>query len=118
MASPYIKEDTISDVAATNASYTPSHPGLFKVVYSEGSFNSQLVADKGFKKNEVICIIQGTTPGPKKYTTVQVSKDLHIELNSDLVFLNHSCAPSVSLDTDKMELIAVVDIKKGVYKSN
>ncbi|KAF9191073.1 hypothetical protein BGZ51_007782 [Haplosporangium sp. Z 767] len=83
MAPTYTKEDTILDASATKLAYRPTHPGLFEVVYAEGSFNSQLVASKDFKKDEVICKIEGATPGPKKYTTVQVSRDLHIELNSD-----------------------------------
>ncbi|KAK5817010.1 hypothetical protein F5H01DRAFT_342214 [Linnemannia elongata] len=109
----YTKEDTITDAEAVKKAYKPTHPGLFEVVYAEGSFNSELVASKDYKKGDVIVIVEGTTPGPKKYTSVQVSRDLHIELNSDLVFLNHSCDPSVSLDTDKMQLIANRDIKKG-----
>ncbi|KAG0373853.1 hypothetical protein BGX24_011162 [Mortierella sp. AD032] len=113
MPATYTKEDTIKDAEAVKRAYKPTHPGLFEIVYAEGSFNSQLVASKDFNKDEVICVIEGTTPGPKKYTSVQVSKDLHIELNSDLVFLNHSCDPSVSLDTDKMQLIAAKDIKKA-----
>ncbi|KAF9958734.1 hypothetical protein BGZ72_011033 [Mortierella alpina] len=113
MPSQYTKEDTIADAAAAKASYQPTHPGLFEVVYAKGSFNSQLVACRDYKKGEIICDIQGTTPGPKKYTTVQISRDLHIELNSDLVYLNHSCEPTVSFDTDKMQIIAHVDIKKG-----
>ncbi|KAF9939174.1 hypothetical protein BGZ67_009836 [Mortierella alpina] len=112
MPSEYTKEDTIADAAAAKASYKPTHPELFEVVHAEGSFNSQLVACRDYKKGQVICDIQGTTPGPKKYTTVQVSRDLHIELNSDLVYLNHSCNPSVSFDTDKMQVIAHVDIRK------
>ncbi|KAI9239429.1 hypothetical protein MVEG_00698 [Podila verticillata NRRL 6337] len=113
MPTVYVKEDTIRDAEAARKTYKPTHPGLFEIVHAEGSFNSELVASKGFKKGEVICAIKGTIPGPKKYTSVQVSKDLHIELNSDLVFLNHSCNPSVSLDTDKMQLIAVVDLHRG-----
>ncbi|KAG9324676.1 hypothetical protein KVV02_000353 [Mortierella alpina] len=113
MPSEYTKEDTIADAAAAKASYKPTHPELFEVVHAEGSFNSQLVACMDYKRGQVICDIQGTTPGPKKYTTVQVSRDLHIELNSDLVYLNHSCNPSVSFDTDKMQVIAHVDIMKG-----
>ncbi|KAG0203012.1 hypothetical protein BGX28_004566 [Mortierella sp. GBA30] len=113
MPSTYNKEDTIVDAAATKQAYKPTHPGLFEVVYAEGSFNSQLTASKDFKKGQIICEIKGTSPGPKKYTTVQVSRDLHIELNSDLVYLNHSCDPTVTFDTDKMQLIANIDIKKG-----
>ncbi|KAI7822197.1 hypothetical protein BC939DRAFT_454247 [Gamsiella multidivaricata] len=113
MPSTYIKQDIITDADAIKEAYRPTHSGLFAVVYADGSFNSQLVASRDYSKGEVICKIEGTTPGPKKYTTVQVSKDLHIELNSDLVFLNHSCKPSTSFDTDRMELIAAVEIKKG-----
>jgi hypothetical protein len=83
MPTTYVKEDTITDAEAVKKAYKPTHPGLFEVIYAEGSFNSQLVASKSFSKDEVICAIEGTTPGPKKYTTVQVSRDLHSELNSD-----------------------------------
>lgn len=33
----------------------------------------------------------------KRYTSVQVAADAHIELNSDFVYMNHSCAPTVDL---------------------
>ncbi|KAG0325991.1 hypothetical protein BG004_003060 [Podila humilis] len=79
----YVKEDTIHDAEAAKSGYKPTHPGLFEVVYAEGNFKSELVASKDFSKDETICTIEGTTPGPKKYTSVQVSKYHHIELNSD-----------------------------------
>lgn len=83
MPSTYTKQDTIVDTEAVNKNYKPTHPGLFEVVYVEGSFNSQLLSSTSFKKGEVICAIEGSTPGPKKYTSVQVGRDSHIELNSD-----------------------------------
>ncbi|KAF9146639.1 hypothetical protein BGX30_011831 [Mortierella sp. GBA39] len=83
MPATYTKEGTITDAEAVKKAYKPTHPGLFEVVYAEGSFNSELVASKDYKKDEVIVVVEGTTPGPKKYTSVQVSRDLHIELNSD-----------------------------------
>ncbi|KAF9428593.1 hypothetical protein BGZ94_001804 [Podila epigama] len=113
MPAAYTKKDTIHDAEAMKKTYTPTHPGLFEVAYAEGSFNSELVASRDFRKGDIICNIEGTTVGPKKYTSVQVGKDLHMELNSDLVYLNHSCNPSVTLDTDNMQLIAVMDIHKG-----
>ncbi|KAF9901623.1 hypothetical protein EC991_005846 [Linnemannia zychae] len=73
-----------------------------------------LIACRDFSKGEIICEIEGTTPAiPKTYTSVQVSNTDHIELNSDLVFMNHSCDPTVILDTDTMTVIAASDIKKG-----
>ncbi|KAF9959376.1 hypothetical protein BGZ65_000450 [Modicella reniformis] len=113
MASSHIKQNIIIDAEIVKRSYNPSHPGLFEVVYAEGTFNSQLLSSKDFQKGDVICTIEGTTPGPKMYTTVQISKELHIELNSDLSYLNHSCNPSTLFNTEKMQLIAAVDIKKG-----
>lgn len=49
--------------------------------------------------------IATATEVPKKsWSTVQVSEDKHIELNSALVYLNHSCVPSMELDTTRMEI--------------
>ncbi|KAF9163976.1 hypothetical protein DFQ27_004370 [Actinomortierella ambigua] len=83
ISSTATKPTTITDAAAAKQAYLPTHPGLFEVVYTEGSYNSRLVASRSYSKGEVICKVEGTTPGPKKYTSVQVSKEGHIELNSD-----------------------------------
>lgn len=40
----------------------------------------------------------------KKWSTVQISENQHIELNSALVYLNHSCVPTMEIDTTKMEV--------------
>ncbi|KAK5079591.1 hypothetical protein LTR70_009272 [Exophiala xenobiotica] len=45
----------------------------------------------------------------KKWSTVQVSQDKHVELNSALVYMNHSCRPSLEIDTDLMEVRAAKD---------
>lgn len=82
----YTKVEKITDVAAVKEAYKPTHPGLFEVVYSEGDYNSKLVACKSYAKGEVITKVEGTTPGPKRYTSVQVAKEGHIELNSDRKF--------------------------------
>ncbi|KAJ9641381.1 hypothetical protein H2199_005351 [Coniosporium tulheliwenetii] len=37
------------------------------------------------------------------------SRDTHIELNSDLVFCNHSCDPSVEFDMERFEVRVVKD---------
>ncbi|KAF9406075.1 hypothetical protein BGZ94_003254, partial [Podila epigama] len=79
----YTKVEKVTDAAAVKASYKPTHPGLFEVMYAEGDYNSKLVASKPFAKGEIICKVEGITPGPKRYTSVQVGKDKHIELNSD-----------------------------------
>ncbi|KAL1304939.1 hypothetical protein AAFC00_003851 [Neodothiora populina] len=54
--------------------------------------------------------ITTSTPAPiKLYSTVQVSRSAHIELNSALLYLNHSCSPSLEIDTEKMEVRVVKD---------
>lgn len=60
-------------------------------------------------------IISSTQTSVKAYSSVQVTKDEHIELNSALLYMNHSCDPSVELDTTKMEVRVVKsrDLKAG-----
>jgi hypothetical protein len=58
----------------------------------------------------VFAKITTATPGRKAYTSVQTGRDTHIELNSDLVFCNHSCTPSLVFDMARME-VRVVDDK-------
>ncbi|ORX57462.1 hypothetical protein DM01DRAFT_1334082 [Hesseltinella vesiculosa] len=93
----------------------PTHPGLFKVVQqgSPEQFSSKLVADMEYPKGSAVVNLQGLTHGPKRYSTVQVSESDHVELNSDLVFMNHSCDPSMHMDVDRMAVVALKDIKAG-----
>lgn len=78
--------------------YVPTHPGLFEVEFAPGSHNSRLVAKRTFGPDQVVAEIKGTTPGPKRWSSVQISPDSHIELNSDLLYMNHSCDPSAHVD--------------------
>ncbi|KAI8075201.1 hypothetical protein BC940DRAFT_287704 [Gongronella butleri] len=92
---------------------TPSHPGFFHVERNDGDFSSRLVADQAFAIGNVIVSLQGLTPGPKRYSSVQISRDDHVELNSDLLFLNHACDPNTFLDVDKRAIVAIKPIAKG-----
>ncbi|TFY72938.1 hypothetical protein EVG20_g98 [Dentipellis fragilis] len=78
--------------------YTPSHPGLFAVEFKPGDFSSACIASKA--QGETIALLEGLTQGPKAYTSVQCGSgpEDHIELNSDLVYVNHSCEPNVAFD--------------------
>ncbi|KAH6682751.1 hypothetical protein B0J14DRAFT_468551 [Halenospora varia] len=40
------------------------------------------------------------------YATVQMGRDEHLNLNSDLVYINHSCVPSVIFDTSSLSILA------------
>ena len=39
--------------------------------------------------------------------------DRHVELNSDLVYLNHSCDPTVLIDAENFKVLAAKDLKQG-----
>lgn len=49
-------------------------------------------------------ITKATTKDIPTYATVQAGSDHHIELNSDLVYLNHSCVPTIECDMERMEM--------------
>ncbi|CDH51722.1 galactose-proton symport [Lichtheimia corymbifera JMRC:FSU:9682] len=92
-----------------------SHPGYFRIVRqgTPEQYSSKLVAERDFPKGSVIAQLEGLTPGPKAYSSVQISKTEHIELNSDLLYMNHSCDPSVCMDIDKRAITALKDIRTG-----
>ncbi|RKF60062.1 hypothetical protein OnM2_054069 [Erysiphe neolycopersici] len=83
----------------------PSHPKIQEVVfstdhdaknYSTKSFSRinlppfAVFADLKFPPCEII--------DERTYASVQVGKDLHMSLNSDLMFINHSCEPTIFFD--------------------
>lgn len=75
-------------------------------------------ARQPFKRGDTLCPIRNTLPGVKAYSSVQVLPDppvssesaststserRHIELNSDLLYVNHSCDPNVVFDVNGRE---------------
>ena len=55
-------------------------------------------------------MIEGAIPASQRaYSSVQVGENQDIELNSDLVYCNHSCDPSVIFDMAKFEIRVVAD---------
>ncbi|RDW79086.1 uncharacterized protein DSM5745_05938 [Aspergillus mulundensis] len=90
------------------STHPPTHPGLIHVHRSDQAFGSFAISSVSLPAGTLFTKITGATPSEKAYTSVQVSADSHIELNSDLVYCNHSCDPSVVFDMEKME-VRVVD---------
>jgi hypothetical protein len=99
------------------ANYKPTHPDVGRVDWRlDKGFASRYVATRAFSRGEVIHKIDTsvfTKVDKPRYTSVQIGKDEHIELNSDLVYMNHSCDPSVFFNTTTWELIAARDIAVG-----
>ncbi|KAI7868000.1 hypothetical protein BDF14DRAFT_1983174 [Spinellus fusiger] len=93
----------------------PSHPGYFHILRQDSSesFSSKLIADRDFPKDSVVASLEGYVVSEKLYSTVQVSTTEHIELSSDLAYLNHSCQPTVYVDVEQRLVKALSDIKVG-----
>jgi hypothetical protein len=83
---------------------SPSHPDLITVVSGTKPFSSYAVSLVTLPPGALFTRITTATPASKAYTTVQVGRDTHVELNSDLRYVNHGCVPNLVLDMDKMEI--------------
>ncbi|KAH6604887.1 post-set domain-containing [Trichoderma cornu-damae] len=87
----------------------PSHPDIQDVVVSGADFMTKstskvtvppfgLFAKLEFPPCEVA--------DEATYATVQMAKDEHLNLNSDLLYINHSCEPSLHFDMGNMKIVA------------
>ncbi|KAJ7636069.1 hypothetical protein DFH06DRAFT_1219893 [Mycena polygramma] len=80
-------------------SYTPSHPD-FVVEFKSGEFSSFLKTRRSFEQGDTLTILRNLKRSAKAYSTVQCgggSED-NVELNSDFLYVNHSCEPNVVFD--------------------
>ncbi|KAL5343571.1 D-isomer specific 2-hydroxyacid dehydrogenase [Aspergillus crustosus] len=99
--------------ATTTTKTTPhksTHPHLIQISHSPRAFSSAALSATSLPAGSLFLKITNPTPSRKAYTSVQTGRDSHIELNSDLVYCNHSCDPSLIFDMGKME-VRVVDSK-------
>lgn len=89
---------------------------LVRVIHGDGDFSSKLVSLVDVEPDAVLTKIEGSTNTSRRaYTSVQTGEDTDIELNSDLVYCNHSCDPSVIFDMERFEVRTVPTrgLKKG-----
>ena len=79
-----------------------------------GAKGARLVAECAFAAGEVIGRFDNhwVTHKPT-YLSIQVGPDRHIENLGQFSYLNHSCAPTVVVDTERMEVRAARDIAPG-----
>jgi hypothetical protein len=82
----------------------PTHPDRLRVDRSTKAFGSGAISLVDLPAGALFAKITTATTGKKAYTSVQTGPDSHIELNSDLVYCNHSCAPSLVFDMGRMEV--------------
>ncbi|KAK7948994.1 uncharacterized protein PG986_009880 [Apiospora aurea] len=89
----------------------PSHPDIQVVIINEHEFTSKSLSIVSLPPFGLYAkllfppctVVTGDEP---TYATVQYSKDKHLELNSDLLYINHSCEPSLIFDTANLRILA------------
>ncbi|KAB2110738.1 hypothetical protein AG0111_0g1300 [Alternaria gaisen] len=82
----------------------PDLSRLLRVEHNPGAFTSRSVSLVNLPPGAVFARITNPTPATVAYSSVQASRDLHIELNCDLVYINHSCKPSLVFDMQRWEV--------------
>ncbi|WFD33917.1 hypothetical protein MCUN1_000743 [Malassezia cuniculi] len=120
MTSSYEGHKFNGNADAAKLSHVPTHPDTLEVKFQSGNYNSYAVAKRAFSKGDVIGTFAAATyTDTVRYSSVQVATNKHIELNSDFLYLNHSCDPSVNFDvssgTQPSEYVAIAnkDIAEG-----
>ncbi|KAE8146855.1 hypothetical protein BDV25DRAFT_44153 [Aspergillus avenaceus] len=98
-----------ASVLPTSIETPPTHPDRLRVDRGTKAFSSGAVSLISLPAGSVFAKITTATPAKKAYTSVQTGANSHIELNSDLVYCNHSCQPTLNFDMGKMEVRVVDD---------
>ena len=76
----------------------PSHPDRLQVIANPAAFTSKsvsLIDLPPFALFSNLTFPPCTTATAPTYATVQMGVDSHLNLNSDLLYINHSCEPSL-----------------------
>ncbi|KAH8921859.1 hypothetical protein BT69DRAFT_1298368 [Atractiella rhizophila] len=101
----------------------PSHPNLIRVDTRQGHYASSsysLVSRPPGSLFALVTFPPATFSPTATPHTVQISKGEHINLHSDLVYVNHSCRPNLSFqparNADGEWEIQVVVTEKGLKK--
>ena len=76
----------------------PSHPDIQQVIINEAEYTSKSLSRVSLPPFSVYAKM--TFPpcsiaSESSYATVQMGKGTHLNLNSDLLYINHSCDPSL-----------------------
>lgn len=96
----------------------PDLTRLLRVEHLPGAFAARSVSLVNLPAGAIFARINSPTPATCAYTSVQASRDLHIELNSDLVYINHSCRPTLVFDMARWEVRVSPDLKEGLKEGD
>ncbi|KAK2598127.1 hypothetical protein QQS21_005759 [Conoideocrella luteorostrata] len=86
----------------------PSHPTIQEVVINNEEYTSKSLSKAAFAPFSVYSKLSFppcTVANEPTYATVQTGKNSHLNLNSDLLYINHSCEPSLIFDTGSMNIL-------------
>jgi hypothetical protein len=93
-AAPATKEASPADLAK-----------LLLVEYGDAAaFTSRAVSLVALPRGSPVAPLVGLTGDTKSYATLQISRTQHVQLNSTLLYCNHSCTPSLEFDATAMEV--------------
>ncbi|KAI1136572.1 hypothetical protein F5Y05DRAFT_405155 [Hypoxylon sp. FL0543] len=87
----------------------PSHPDIQDVIINEHEFTSKSLSRISLPPFGLYAKMDSppcTFASAPTYATVQCGRDKHLNLNSDLLYINHSCEPSLIFDTANLNIIA------------
>lgn len=76
----------------------PSHPDIQEVIINEGEFTSKSLSKVAVAPFGIYADLTDppcTIEERPTFATCQIGRDKHIALNSDLLYMNHSCEPSL-----------------------
>ena len=83
----------------------PDVSSLLHVDRSEVDFGSSATSKISLPPGALFARITSATYSPRRsYSSVQATSDADIDLNADLVFINHSCDSSLEFDMTKFEI--------------
>ncbi|KAL3960364.1 hypothetical protein ACCO45_005481 [Purpureocillium lilacinum] len=86
----------------------PSHPAIQEVLINEAEFTTKSISRVSLPPFAVFARLAWppcTAAQEPTYATVQTGRDTHLNLNSDLLYINHSCEPSLIFDTGNMNVL-------------
>ncbi|KAM0694047.1 hypothetical protein Q7P36_006173 [Cladosporium allicinum] len=96
---------TLTDPTLKTTQTPPAYPletnNLSNIVKLKPAFAGQwsMISLRNQPAGSHLCNITTHTPCPiATWSSVQTSKTTHIELNSALVYMNHSCSPTVEIE--------------------
>ncbi|KAI1781184.1 hypothetical protein F4818DRAFT_32097 [Hypoxylon cercidicola] len=87
----------------------PSHPNIQDVIINEHEFTSKSLSKISLPPFGLYAKMDFppcTSAHAPTYATVQCGRNEHLNLNSDLLYINHSCEPTLIFDTANLNIIA------------